>query len=164
MADVASKLRGCRSIHEVLELVRRCVREVLGLSRGGIMLGLQDLPLSVLSYHPLGSNIIVLNRRALLLTASMARDSEVLASVLFYAILREYLRSLGIVDGRLLRRYAAEVCERALGEDHPASVMARLGVSAVAPWLSPSEEEGELLDAGELLIIRGEEPSDLAYV
>ncbi len=56
-------LDSAKSYAEVWLIVKETVEAVLKKRRGGMMLFLDDLPLQVGAYYPVGTNNIVLNRR-----------------------------------------------------------------------------------------------------
>ncbi len=77
-----------------------------------------NLPKEVGAVHQIGSNAIVMNKRILeaLFTSSKKR-SEINAYI-FSILLREYIRSLGVLDEEETKRLAVKVVREALGEDH----------------------------------------------
>jgi len=162
--DFAEKLRRCESVLEIFELVKACVERILNLSRGGIMIGLQDLPNQLLSYHPIGSNIIVLNKRVISRAAYLVEDQEVLNSLLFYAILREYLRSLGIVDERLAKQYSLEICEKVFGDEHVLTFIAKNGLEVIISELDDVLADSDYSVTDDILILKDTRNRDLSYV
>jgi len=163
-SDFADKLKRCKSIPEIFELVKTCVEKVLNLSRGGIMIGMQDMPSQVLSYHPFGSNIIILNKRTISKIACLVEDQEVLNSLLFYAILHGYLRSLGIIDENIARYYASEVCEKVFGCDHILTFIAKNGLEVVISELDDDVVNSDYSDSGDIIILKSTRSSDLTYI
>lgn len=57
-----SRLENAEGYGEVWEIVKATVKSSLNERRVGMMLFLDDLPLRLGAYHPLGTNNIVLNR------------------------------------------------------------------------------------------------------
>lgn len=78
------------------------------------------LPEEVEAVHQVGSNAIIMNKRVLeaLLTSSKNR-SEINAYI-FSILLREYIRSLGVLDEVDIKKLAVKVVEGTLGESHRA--------------------------------------------
>jgi hypothetical protein len=55
---------------------------------------------------------------------------------LFMVLAHEYLHSFGIVDEFRVRQMAYDLCSSLLGNEHPASIMAKEDPSALFPELS----------------------------
>ncbi|MCX8187904.1 MAG: hypothetical protein N3F65_04765 [Nitrososphaeria archaeon] len=70
--------------------------------------------------HQVGSNAIIMNKKVLesLLTSSKNRSER--NAHIFSILLREYIRSLGVLDEVDIKKLAVKVVEEALGEDHKA--------------------------------------------
>jgi len=100
------------------------------------MLGLADLGMKrghfVGAFHLVGSNIIVMNRVPLE-TALRNTRRRVFNAYCFHLLLHEYLHSLGYVDEGEVRELTQEVCRLALGDTHPATVMAERGIESYFP-------------------------------
>ncbi len=60
--DLAYRVGHGRSFDELFELVKRTVESQTRRHRAGLSLVLSDMPNAVGAYHPVGSNVIVLNR------------------------------------------------------------------------------------------------------
>ncbi|MEM3018529.1 MAG: hypothetical protein QXO25_06590 [Candidatus Bathyarchaeia archaeon] len=122
-------LQESSDFREVFEVVRRSVKEHLGVERTGLELYLRELPLGVGAFHKVGTNIIVVNRTLIdRVVESQASISEI-KSFIFSILLHEYLHSLGIYDELQVRRLTYQISRLALGEDHPATVLVENG-----PW------------------------------
>lgn len=129
--DLQLNLDRCMDFACVFELVKRVVREHLGLSRAGLMLGLTDLPRQVGGFHGVGGNLIVMNRRLLDIVVRSAQNRRQINAYVFYILLHEYLHALGFLSEGHVRQLSVQLCEKALGADHPATHMAKYGVGAV---------------------------------
>lgn len=92
-------------IKAIFEVVKDAVRLTLNESRAGIDLGLMDLgneERQLLSaFHPVGSNIIVMNKTPL--RRIMETNSQLMKPYTFVVLLHEYLHSLGYLDERTTR-------------------------------------------------------------
>lgn len=62
MRKLRVRLAEAKGFGDVYEIVRDTVKRSLGTYRVGLMLYLDDLPLQLGAYHPVGSNAIVMNR------------------------------------------------------------------------------------------------------
>lgn len=134
--DYGAKLEECFDFACVFKLVKHAVRRYLGAGRAGLMLGLSDLPGFIGGYWVVGSNMIVLNRITLNKVMKEAGDRRLINAYVFDLLLHEYLHSLGHLGERETRDLSAEICRKALGRNHPASIMASNGPIAVFPGLN----------------------------
>ncbi|MCD6443868.1 hypothetical protein J7L70_02555 [Candidatus Bathyarchaeota archaeon] len=137
MPGLPEQLDKTRGFNEIFLLVKKAVYNSLGRRRVGLMLGLSDLPSNVAAYYTPG--VIVLNKKVLDKLRREVKDQRLFNSYLFHILLHEYLHSLGYDEG-----YAGElcymVCRENLGDEHPATMMARYGISTVIPSLKEVEE------------------------
>jgi hypothetical protein len=125
--DFARKLENAKDIPEIFELVKKAVRQVTGMERSGLMLGLSNLGGGLAgfvgAFYPVATNIIVMN------TLPLRRVKETAAHLykpyVFHILMHEYLHTLGIMDETLVRIRAREITEQTLGPDHPATEIAR---------------------------------------
>ena len=134
--DFNETLDGCDTLAEIFELVKQSVKRFLNRQRAGLMLGLANLGMRggyfVGAFHPVGSNIIVMNK-APLETALHNTEKRVFNAYCFHLLLHEYLHSLGYANEDEVRELTHEVCRLALGSSHPATVMAERGITFYFP-------------------------------
>lgn len=101
-----AELDACDNLADIFELVKQAVKKFLGQHRSGLMLGMANLGMRrgsfVGAFHPLGSNIIVMNR-APFDVALRATDKKVLNAYCFHLLLHEYLHALGYVSEEEVR-------------------------------------------------------------
>ncbi len=128
-ADYVQKLDGCQSFKDVFSLVKRSVKESLNLERTGLILYLQDLPLKVGAYHPIGTNGIIMNRTLLEGVVQTAASKREVNSFVYHILLHEYLHSLGQIDEQRVKELTLLVSQETFGQDHLATRMASDG-----PW------------------------------
>lgn len=121
--DFRKRLAGAESFGEIFSIVKKAVRESLGLHRAGLELILMDLPDPVGAVHKIGSNAIIMNMGLLEAFAQVAGSRLELNSYIFTVLLHEYLHSLGVVDEDEVGLLAAQVVRQVLGEDHIAYQM-----------------------------------------
>jgi hypothetical protein len=114
---------------EVFDVVRRSVKELLGVERTGLELHLRELPLGVGAFHKVGTNIIVVNSTLIDLVVESQASIKEIKSFIYSILLHEYLHSLGIYDELQVRRLTYQISRQTLGKDHPATVFAENG-----PW------------------------------
>ncbi|HVQ01839.1 MAG TPA: hypothetical protein VMT57_10050 [Candidatus Thermoplasmatota archaeon] len=105
---------------DVFELVKEVVRLREGVSRPGLVLGLQELGGSwngfIGAYYPITSNTIVINKS--LLRCLSERNETLLEPYAFHVLLHEYLRSLGYFNEETTRRKTYEISRNLFGEKH----------------------------------------------
>ncbi|HXZ23409.1 MAG TPA: hypothetical protein VEH08_01605 [Methanomassiliicoccales archaeon] len=115
-----SKLEKAKTIADVYEVVKDAVHACEGWSRAGLMLGLAELGSDADSVvgglHPLGSNIIILNKMPMR-RVKEARP-ELLKPYLFHVLLHEYLHTIGIVEEELTQERVKEISLRLFGPEH----------------------------------------------
>lgn len=123
------KLDNAGGFGEVYEIVKETARHSLGKYRVGMMLYLDDLPLQVGAYHPVGTNSIVMNRALLRIVEAAVSSKQLVNAFVYTILLHEYLHALGYMQEPTVRTLVQQVSVDSLGEDHPASRLARMG-----PW------------------------------
>ncbi|HTY46167.1 MAG TPA: hypothetical protein VMB46_00685 [Methanomassiliicoccales archaeon] len=121
-----SKLEKAKTIADVFEVVKEAVHNCEGWSRAGLMLGLAELGGDGDSFigglHPLGTNIIVLNKVPL--RRVKETRPELLKPFLFHVLLHEYLHTIGIVGDELTRERVLEISLRLFGAQHAVTKLA----------------------------------------
>ena len=132
----SAELEACDNLADVFELVKRSVKQFLGRHRAGLMLGMANLGMRrgsfVGAFHPVGSNIIVMNK-APFDVAMRTADKKILNAYCYHLLLHEYLHALGYINEEEVRDLVHRVCSLALGKDNPATVMAERGLAFYFP-------------------------------
>ncbi|MDQ1280603.1 MAG: hypothetical protein QG670_1866 [Thermoproteota archaeon] len=123
------KLDKAARFGEVYEIVKETVRHSLGKHRVGMMLYLDDLPLQVGAYHPVGTNSIIMNRALLRIVEATVSSKQLVNAFVYTILLHEYIHSIGYLQEETVRRLVQKVSLDCFGEDHPASRLSRMG-----PW------------------------------
>lgn len=93
------------------------------------MLFLDDLPIQLGAYHPLGTNNIVLNRVLVQIVEATIEDKRVVNALVYNLLVHEYLHALGEVSEVEVRKLVVDVCARSLGHDHLA-----MQIAVKSPW------------------------------
>jgi len=135
-SSLVRALDGPADYDAVFRVVRRAVRQVLGIERPGLGLGLSDLPPQLGAYLQVTGNLIVLNEGLVNAMRAHARTATELNSFLYVILAHEYLHSLGYLDERSVREVTARVTRTAFGPDHPATRMAEGNLWSLYPFLS----------------------------
>lgn len=131
------------------------------------MLGLVNLGMKrgyfIGAFHPVGSNIIVMNKAPLKI-AMEKTEKRIYNSYCFLLLLHEYLHSLGYLDEEKVRELTAEVCELAFGNRHPVTVMAKNGVAAYFPEVAHLPQNARLPSDLYVELVRDFDKSSSQYI
>ncbi len=121
--ELEKQIEKTENIKELFGLVRDVVKSTLDQERAGIDIGFVEMgnePNSFLgAYHPVQSNIIVLNKTPLRRIGET--NPELMKPYVFMVLLHEYIHSLGYYDEASTRRIAYDICKNMLGEEHPST-------------------------------------------
>jgi len=115
---------------EVWQIVKGTVDDALNKRGGSMMLFLDDLPLQIGAYFPVGTNNIVLNRHLVEIVEATLSNKRVVNALVYNLLLHEYLHALGELSEVKVRRQVVVVAQKCFGEDHVATVLARK-----SPWV-----------------------------
>jgi len=126
-----SKLDEARRFSEVWELVKDTVKDTLGEHRVGMMLFLDDLPLNVGAYHPLGTNNIVLNRALIEIVEAVTKSRPMVNAFVYTLLLHEYLHALGHIPESEVRSLVYQVSKESFGEYSIVFYMAERGPRSI---------------------------------
>jgi hypothetical protein len=123
------RLEEAKNYGEIWEIVKDTVEFSLHKRRGGMMLFLDDLPIQLGAYHPIGTNNIVLNKRLVQIVEGAIKSKRVVNALVYNLLLHEYLHALGKYSEFEVRQLVYEVARQCFGEEHVATVIARK-----SPW------------------------------
>ena len=93
--EYRSRLEDAEAYAEVWKIVKTTVKSSLNEKRVGIMLFIDDLPLRIGAYHPLGTNNIVLNRALVNIVEAASKPKPLINAFVYVLLLHEYLHALG---------------------------------------------------------------------
>jgi len=124
------RLEVAASYGEVWEIVKDTVEFALHKRRSGMMLFLDDLPIQLGAYHPLGTNNIVLNRVLVQIVEAAVESKRVLNALVYNLLVHEYLHALGEFSEMAVRNLVVEVARKCFGEDY---VVTQVAVKS--PWV-----------------------------
>jgi len=124
-----SRLESAASYGEVWEIVKDTVEFALHKRRGSMMLFLDDLPIQLGAYHPIGTNNIVLNRALVQIVEAAIESKRVVNALVYNLLVHEYLHALGEISEMGVRKLVVEVCRKSFGEDYVATQ-----VAVKSPW------------------------------
>jgi hypothetical protein len=123
------RLENAKSYGEIWEIVKDSVAYALQRRRSGMMLFLDDLPLQLGAYHPLGTNNIVLNRRLIQIVEATIKAKHIFNALIYNLLLHEYLHSLGEFSELNVRQLVYEIAKKCFGEDYIVTLIAKR-----SPW------------------------------
>jgi hypothetical protein len=124
-----NRLEKANSYGEVWEVVKETVIFSLNKRRVGMMLFLDDLPIQLGAYHPIGTNNIVLNRTLVQIVEASISSKRVVNALIYNLLLHEYLHALGEYSEFEVRRMVYAIAQKCFGEEHIVTVVARK-----TPW------------------------------
>ncbi len=126
----SARLDKAKNYAEVWNIVKDTVKAALGKRRDSMMLFLDDLPLQLGAYYPVGTNNIVLNRALVEIVEAALSDRPTVNALIYNLLLHEYLHALGEMSETDVRKQVILVAEECFGADHIATVVARK-----SPWV-----------------------------
>jgi len=130
------KLDNAQSIPDIFEVVKEAVQDMEGVTRAGLMLGIAELEGGperfIAALHPVGSNIILLNRFPLMRVKE--KYPELYKSYVFHALLHEYLHTIGLVEEDQVGPKAIAITRPLFGEEHLVTKLAE-DISQLLPFV-----------------------------
>jgi hypothetical protein len=114
----------------VWQTVKDTVEYTYAKRAGAIMLFLDDLPLQIGAYYPIGTNNIVLNRRLVEIAEVAVKDKKLINALVYNLLLHEYLHALGELSEVGVRQKVVTVAEKCFGDEHMVTVLAKK-----SPWI-----------------------------
>ena len=125
-----NRLDEAKNYGEVWQIVKDTVKLSLSKKRDSMMLFLDDLPLQLGAYYPVGTNNIVLNRTLVEIVEASVSSKPTVNALVYNLLLHEYLHALGDYSEAGVRRGVVDVATKCFGENHIATVVARK-----SPWV-----------------------------
>jgi len=125
-----ARLDAAKNYAEVWQIVKDTVEFAQGKKREGMMLFLDDLPLQLGAYYPVGTNNIVLNRSLVEIVEDSISSKPTVNALTYNLLLHEYLHALGELSEAEVRRMVVQVAKKCFGEQHIATVLA-----CKSPWV-----------------------------
>lgn len=128
--EYRNRLENANNYGEIWEIVKDSVAFSLQRRRSGMMLFLDDLPLQLGAYHPLGTNNIVLNRRLIQIVEAAIKAKHIVNALIYNLLLHEYLHSLGEFSEFNVRQLVYEIARKCFGENYIVTLIAKR-----SPWV-----------------------------
>jgi hypothetical protein len=124
-----SRIDDAEGFSGVWEIVKETVKASLGEQRLGMLLFLDDLPLHLGAYHPLGTNNIVLNRSLVNIVEAVTKSKKMVNAFVYSMLTHEYLHALGHIPEAEVRSLVYDVSKNCFGDDHIVTTLAEK-----SPW------------------------------
>ena len=124
-----ARLENAKTYAEIWNLVKDNVEFYLHKRRRGMMLFLDDLPIRLGAYHPIGTNNIVLNRHLVQIVEATNESQRSVNALIYNLLIHEYLHALGEYSEIDVRRLVYEIACKCFGEDYVATILAKK-----SPW------------------------------
>jgi hypothetical protein len=126
----SQELDNAKNYAEVWQIVKSTVEHAMSKRRSHMMLFLDNLPLQLGAYYPVGTNNIVLNRALVDVVETKITSKATINALVYNLLLHEYLHALGEMSEVTVRQQVVEVAKKSFGEEHQATVLARK-----SPWI-----------------------------
>lgn len=159
-----ARLEQAKSLADIFEVVKDAVSSQLGLSRGGLMLGIAELGGRpdgwIGGFYPLATNIIVMNKGPM--NRIKREQPNLYNSYCFHILLHEYIHTVGYTDEAMTRRKALEISASLFGKEHDVTRMAA-DISQYFPhitYIVPQEQPQDL----NLELVKGFDRSCASYI
>lgn len=124
--DFPTLLERAGSVQEVFAVAKAAVAATAQRKRDGLLVGFSELGIQpwglVGAYHPVGSDLIVLN--STLLRRIAASAPQAFKPYAFNLLLHEYLHTLGVMDEPTTRTLSEQIALATFGERHPVTAVA----------------------------------------
>jgi hypothetical protein len=124
-----SRIDEAEGFNGVWKIVKDTVKASLGEQRIGMLLFLDDLPLHLGAYHPIGTNNIVLNRSLVNIVEAVTKSKKLVNAFVFSILTHEYLHALGHISESEVRSLVYDVSRTCFGDDHIVTTLAEK-----SPW------------------------------
>jgi hypothetical protein len=128
--NYTAKLDNAKTYAQIWSIVKDTAEHALGKRRGNMMLFLEDLPLQLGAYYPVGTNNIVLNRALVDIVEAQLKSKQTINALIYNLLLHEYLHALGEMSEKQVRNQVVTVAKKSFGENHIATELA-----CKSPWI-----------------------------
>ncbi len=115
---------------DIWRIVKDTTEVTLKKRRDSMMLFLEDLPLQLGAYHPVGTNNIVLNRTLVEIVESQEKSKTAVNALVYNLLLHEYLHAMGEYSEVEVRRLVVAVAKKCFGQSDIVTFAARK-----SPWV-----------------------------
>jgi hypothetical protein len=127
--DYRSRLENATRYGGIWDVVKDTVEFTLHTHRHSMMLFLDDLPIWLGAYHPIGTNNIILNRTLVHTVEDVVKSKHVVNALIYNLLLHEYLHALGKLSEISVREMVYEIAKKCFGRHHIVALIAEK-----SPW------------------------------
>ncbi len=120
-----NRIESAQSYSDVWSIVKNTVNSSIGSQRRHMMLFLDDLPIQLGAYHPIGTNNIILNRTLVETIEVSVSSKHVVNALVYNLLLHEYLHALGEYSEIEVRRLVIKIAEESFGKQRITAKIAR---------------------------------------
>lgn len=125
-----------KDLNGIFSIVRKAVKQVLGIERAGLSLALSNLPPNIGAYWQVTGNVIVMNETIYRGIRSVVQSREEANAFTFVILAHEYLHALGYWGEDEVRVVTLKVAQAAFGPDHIAAKLAGSNLWEYYPFLN----------------------------
>lgn len=156
-----SRLENASGYGEIWDIAKDTVEFSLNRRRAGMMLFLDDLPIQLGAYHPIGTNNIILNRLLVQIIEASTKSRRVVNALIYNLLLHEYLHALGQTSEMKVRQLVYRVAKECFGEDHIVTAIAKN-----SPWALLKEVPVDVIKAPKRVmeIVKDFEKANQTYI
>jgi hypothetical protein len=129
ISEYCERLDKATGYPQLWQIVKETVEYVLSRSGRSIMLFLDDLPIQLGAYHPVGTNNIILNRRLVDFVEVSVDSKRQVNSLVYVLLLHEYLHALSDYSEHSVNKRVVQISEKCFGKNHSVS-----GIARDSPW------------------------------
>lgn len=124
-----SRIEYAQGFNDIWKVVKDTVRDSLGEHRSSMLLFLDDLPLQLGAYYPVGTNNIVLNRALVTVVENATKDRNLVNAFVYSILTHEYLHAIGHMSEPEVRSLVRKVSRDCFGDNHAVTKLAE-----ESPW------------------------------
>lgn len=156
-----SMINKAKDFGDVWEIVKASVKDTLGKYREGMLLFLDDLPLRLGAYHPVGTNNMVLNRALIDIVKAVTKSKLFVNAFVYNLLLHEYMHALGELSEPKVRSLVYLLTKECFGEEHIVTSLAEKSPWALLRGISLS---GRIAPKRAMEIVKDFEKSNKKYI
>jgi hypothetical protein len=164
-ASPAASFELAKTMPEIFDVVKLCVRRRLNVERSGLMLGLSNLGggqgYLVGGFYQVAGNMIVMNKFPL--HRIEETRPELYKPFIFHILLHEYIHSIGYLTEQETRPLVLEISKAEFGESHVVTDLAR-GWHKYMPNLTYPVVGWQPEGGFNIEVVRGFDPDSTGYI
>jgi len=120
-----SKIESAKHYREIWEIVKDTVKNSIDEYRASMLLFLDDLPLHLGAYYPIGTNNIVLNRALIHVIETVTKNQSLVNAFVYNLLTHEYLHALGHTSEDEVHSLVCKISRDCFGDNHAVTQLAK---------------------------------------